>query len=70
MRYTPVIKNLDDGVQEHYFLDQEEHKDFRNKSVKIEFGSGKDIKNHYESHFSQKVKSDMLLAFSRFKDQL
>lgn len=72
-----MIKNLAAGVQDengyfHKCPEKDGHDVFRKQSVKVEFNSSgqSDIQNHYESYFSPKVKSDMLLAFSKFKDQL
>lgn len=86
VRYTPVLRNLNRKVQEEYFCDDETldgeeysaHKDkiikLRKEAAEISWQSQprfyKNIKNLYETAFSPKTKSDMLIAFEKFKIHL
>ncbi|WP_369408484.1 spermidine/putrescine ABC transporter substrate-binding protein [Candidatus Mycoplasma haematohominis] len=84
VRYTPVLRNLHTHAARRYFNDdsemgsitdskkQEEMKQLRRRAMATPWvqSTSKDIKNLYESSFSSKTKSDMLIAFEKFKAHL
>ncbi|AEW45990.1 Spermidine/putrescine-binding periplasmic transport protein PotD [Mycoplasma haemocanis str. Illinois] len=66
VQYPPVLKKLHEKL-DCYFSNESNLKDLKQKIIKTEKPTNKDIKKSFEAFLDSRRKSDMLIAYENFK---